>query len=930
LVESREISVHVFFLGVLCGLCGWIVLFRDCTMKIPYQLRWLPTSAPATAFLLPGGGVEDVLRVCVEIGVEPLPAVFAVAGGFLLMLPGPSEKVIVGAVRLRGLAEHLLLPVNAELIPPLLADESAALVRKRGLIFLPGSRVLEFDPAAQIALPSLVQLGPVRHPDCRALPQAPMLADAIVEMTMVGIDTTPEQIIEQGGEGIGSESPSPQVGGVPSKLAGNALFQLGKGLSWLGSALHSPKLAGLGAKLLGGAMSLMPSLSEKLMGAQEAMLRELLKQFRAGNIEDALKRALPLGADPARGSGFAQNANLPTHNLFYSLINLLAGSGGGPGALWQTRDQTYYELLNEYRKQAELAVSRGDFRRAAFIHAKLLNDFHAAARILAQGGLHRDAAILYEKKLQNLALAAKEWEAAGEIDRAVQLYRKFGDHLSAGDLLRRIGAEDRAVEEYQIAAAKLLEAGPRHYEAGELLRVRGQRPDLARPYYEQGWQGRPAGSALSCATRLVQQDAEAGKVKPFLVVLSEAEAYLDARDPQTTAGFLTEIARLARTSRLAPIADEVHDRALLGIARKMKQNLTASPGQVRGLANMLKDSSVWPVPLVGDSEYALQRASKRSMLRRTVYPSVQVGRSTVTAVCQLPIGNELFLGFENGDVVGFQSATNAVQLLTREGGPIRALAVDPNKTHLLILSDQGPDKVCLRTVSCEIGYRSIANTLQTVQGPPRLATSALNSQAVLTLLQHGSVFCYFTLPNLVGTHSFEIDFAGSFASAVFHGTFDPKIYRRLVIPIVNGMADIYLEGRVIRSIVLGWEPGAIETNTLKQPPLHVVQIEPGLLQITGLDDRGGLHRSTFYLEHGDADTLSFRGSERYSAFGCVRSDLLAGVHINGIDWWTPGRVKPVQTKAAFTNPVAALPLPDAGEVLIVEADGKLTRVPVAE
>src|SRR6266849_1966183 len=99
----------------------------------------------------------------------------------------------------------------------------------------------------------------------------------------------------------------------------------------------------------------MPSLSEKLMVDQEAMLRELLRQFRAGNIEDALKRALPLDADPARGSAFAQNASLPTHNLFYSLVNLLAGSGGGPGAFWQTRDQTYYELLNEYRKQAELA-----------------------------------------------------------------------------------------------------------------------------------------------------------------------------------------------------------------------------------------------------------------------------------------------------------------------------------------------------------------------------------------------------------------------------------------------------------------------------------------------------------------------------------------------------------------------------------------------
>src|SRR5262249_41864830 len=157
---------------------------------------------------------------------------------------------------------------------------------------------------------------------------------------------------------------------------------------------------------------------------------------------------------------------------------------------------------------------------------RLLNDFASAARVLSQGGLHRDAAVIYEKKLQDRRAAAQEWQAAGEFDRALLLYRKMGDHIAAGDLLRRIGEEDRAVKEYLIAPAKMLNDGPKQYEAGELLRVRAERPDLAMDYSLQGWDIRPEGNALSCATRIVQQHAGAGFAEPFLTVLTQAEQFL--------------------------------------------------------------------------------------------------------------------------------------------------------------------------------------------------------------------------------------------------------------------------------------------------------------------------------------------------------------------------------------------------------------------
>jgi tetratricopeptide (TPR) repeat protein len=919
-------------------------------VKLPYELRQLPTSAAATALLLPGHRADEVLRVCVDLGLDPLPPVYALADGYLLLLPKPSAKQIVGVVRLFSAAcgvararssatpqaaGQLLIPVNAELVPPLLEDESEALVRKRGLVYLPGGRVLEYDPEKPIALAALVQLGPIERPHWQSLPAAPALADGINEITQVGVDTSADQIIAQGGDGIGTDDPTLEcAGGAASQLAGNTLFQLGRSLAWLGGKMNSPALAGLGAKLLGGAMSLVPALSEKLMGAQEAMLRELLRQFRAGNIDEALKHALPLGADSSRGATIAQNAMLPTHSLFYSLVNLLGSSAGGPASFWFTPDQTYYELLNEYRKQADLAVQRGDFRRAAFIHAKLLHDFNTAAKILAQGGLHRDAAILYEKKLSDLVSAARQWEAAGEIDRAVRLYRAVGDHATAGDLLRRIGEEDRAVQEYQIAAAKLLEGGPRHYEAGELLRVRGQRPDLARTYYEAGWQFRPNGSPLLCATRLVQRHAETGETEPFVSVLTEAEEYLVEMDAESTATFFTEVARLARTPALEPIAEDVKDRALLGVARKIKQNVTTSPSYTRSLANMLKEPAVWPVPLVGDAQHALNEASRRPSPARTPYPTVRAGLSTVTAVCQMPPGNQVFVGFEDGTVVCFEPATNSVHTLTREAGPILSLVVDPSRMHLVMLSPVSPtlpDTVCLRALSRQLGFRSVSYHHELVRGTAFLGTPAVNGELASVLLCHDKEVRRYALPNLISMENAL--FTGELgANAVIHGPLPGDQKTSWWMDIRGNDAHWRVGAGRWQGATLGWTPSLNDGNTLNQVPLHAVLLGSGVLQLTGLDNHGSIYRSYLRLEDGQIETVSYHpiGEESYRAFACVRADLTAGVHPKGIDWWTPSRVRPGQTKLTLKTPVAAFPLPDAREVLIVDADGLLTRVPVAE
>src|SRR5262249_11043814 len=163
-------------------------------------------------------------------------------------------------------------------------------------------------------------------------------------------------------------------------------------------------------------------LSEALLGRQEAALRELLRHFREGKLEQALRRALPIGG-AGRGSRPAGDANLPVHQLCYSLGSLL---GDRPADLWVCAPDVPPQLAAEYRKAAEEATRAGDYRRAAFIYGKLLSDYRLAADVLLRGGLFHDAAILYLSKLGDVLAAAHAFAAAGEIDRSLELYRCKG------------------------------------------------------------------------------------------------------------------------------------------------------------------------------------------------------------------------------------------------------------------------------------------------------------------------------------------------------------------------------------------------------------------------------------------------------------------------------------------------------------------------
>ncbi len=329
------------------------------------------------------------------------------------------------------------------------------------------------------------------------------------------------------------------------------------------------------------------------------LLRKLLQEFRDGDPAKALQRALPL-MPPDEPSVPTQLTRLPWSKAIYNLGDLLRRQRPGraeANPVLHAEPSLVDVLAQEYRKAAQRAVEQGDFRRAAYIHGFLLRDDRKAAAVLQRGGLHHDAAMLYLKKLNDLPAAAQAFEAAGEVDRAIELYRQIERHEAAGDLLRRIGDENAALVAYAAAAASWSGASPPdHLAAGRVWLQKVRDSERAVEQFQRGWARRPEGNAALCALELARFHAEQGALRPIVTLIEEADAFFEVPGQPYNGFFYNEVTRLASLPAMAAVADDLRDRVLESMARKLRQGVET--GQAAGLVSALLGKSQ---ALVGSS-----------------------------------------------------------------------------------------------------------------------------------------------------------------------------------------------------------------------------------------------------------------------------------------------------------------------------------------
>ena len=911
-------------------------------MKVPFQLRQTPIREPAAALLVPSPAAADVLEVCTHLAAEPMPRIFSVAGGFLLLLERPVADWVPRTIGLRRLAGNLFVPTDAELVPSLLEDEQDALGRSNGLVFLPGGKVLGFFPDRPLALSTLVAGPRFERRAWEALPSPPPLADRLHEITLEQPILSPEEILGGGEQDVGTEEPRPEDAGTPATLAGRAGIGMGRALLRLGNLFGLRGLAGMGAEMIRRALERAPRLSEGLFGRQEAALRALLQKFRDGDVDEALRRALPLSEPGRRGGTVPAVPRLPFNDLVYSLSALLA-RGSGLVPVFLSSADVQRELENEYRKAAVQAALRGDYRRAAYIYGKLLRDFRMAANTLAQGGLHHDAAVLYLTKLQDTYAAARAFEAAGEIDRALQLYRQRGDHLLAADLLRRAGEEEAALAEY-CQAANELAAGGGHLAAGDMLLTRAGLPDLARFFFETGWARRPDPNAIVCALRLTHLYADQGTTDRLLAIVAEADGYLQPLGNENEASqFYNEVARLANRKGLEAVRADLRDRALLGLATKLRQRaaVESRPGSL--ISSLFGRGHPWPSALVSDAHYALKGALRpaapavpESAVPVTVVRT-QVGTDTVTAACTAPASGDVFLGFQSGAVVCFRPTTGEVTRLPVRPGPVSSLAVDAEGQFLVSLKsrEEAPGLLTSYTRNLDGTYQAREERSLPEPGDGWLTPLAVKNSGHLLGLWENDRFSFLRSPLLMPWGSplvpLELDFAllfpGERGPMLWVGTWRTIWHVPTLDPLPSSRD--YCE-----SASLGWGSSKPPTCSLHKAPVSWCLRGPRVLELARLDSAGVLHWSL--AEWPESDDIPPRASTSaagpgYRAAAILRPGFLAGVRQDQVDWLhrlSAGIHLKSHSRITFSSPVACFASHPTNELIVVDAEGYLVRVPV--
>ncbi|MBV8381466.1 MAG: tetratricopeptide repeat protein [Planctomycetaceae bacterium] len=913
-------------------------------MNVAFELRRRPEGRHAIALLFPGSDVAALLGLCGRLGLDPSGRTFAVAGGFLLKLDEPTPRPIPGAIRLRALAEDLFLPADAELVPTLLDDEAEGLARNRGLVFLPGGRILGFDPRVPLDPSALLVAGARPRRDWGPLPRPEPLAERIEEIIVDCPSDSPEDVLGSGDVAIGTEEPRPVVSDPASTLLGKAALGAGKGMVRLGQMLGFKGLAGLGAGWIGRAVALAPRLSEDLIGRQAAALRELLREFREGDPDRALRRALPLGVPGGtRGADAYAGDHLPPRDLSYALKDFLGPQQ--PGGIWLGGQDVMAELTREYRKAAEQALRQGDYRRAAMIYGKLLRDYHAAAQALSRGGLHHDAAILLLAKLDDRAAAARAFEAAGEVDRAVQLYRQVGDHEAAGHLLRRIGEEEAALAEYRIAADQLIRAGAGHLAAGDLMLKKAGRADLAMDLFAAGWARRPEVNAVPCALRMARLLAEARDPEPLLALLDQADAFLGPPGNDHAAGeFYNEVARLAGTEGLGPARDELRDRALRGLAVKLRQQSQSGARGVALVSTLLARPGLWPSAVVNDADFAVKAATRRPGDEPRPEPSQAVARRSrvgvgvVTAAVAAVRSDEFFLGFEGGEVYCYRPEWAEVVRVAADGHPVVSLAVDPEGLTVVILRAVGAGFGALSTYARhpDGSYRLLTGTaLEGVSGPwltPVLAGSGEEKVG----LWDGRDLVIFHVASLETRGRLEVGSQESPPEAALLVSWsedeDPGaiLHRHREWCFVRQGA--MKAGR--RGSGLAWRPGLSPASRLRSVLVSWAWSDPEHLEVAGLGDSGSLHWAAFHVVDGDLDLVASNvatDETGYLAATLVRPGVVAGVTRSRVDWFRSGASRftlRTRNHQAIPSAVACFPSGRTGELIVVCGDGFISRVPI--
>lgn len=183
-------------------------------------------------------------------------------------------------------------------------------------------------------------------------------------------------------------------------------------------------------------------LSAVLGRRQADYFARLMQMFEQGDLDAALRHAVPLGGAAVPGM---HRPALGTPSPRESLDISLGRTAGGPAI---ALGGDYYEQLRRrYRAAAERLEREGRYKDAAFVLAELLNAENEAVALLERHGEFRLAAELAEARGLPAGLQVRQWFLAKDVPRAVAVARRHGVF---GDAIGRLERSNHKAEAKQL------------------------------------------------------------------------------------------------------------------------------------------------------------------------------------------------------------------------------------------------------------------------------------------------------------------------------------------------------------------------------------------------------------------------------------------------------------------------------------------------
>ncbi len=338
-----------------------------------------------------------------------------------------DSRLVIGAPLVFVSGRWLQTPIEEQALAKLAAD-SVTELRAGERVTRPWSELEAVDPSTLIDLPlprvaSVRTLEPppvvVDHPR-PASPAAPSLQGVFATMLA--------------GHGIEGPPPTtmPEPPPPPSFLA-----RLGQSVRAFFRGPTRPRLppgrpAPLRPTLLQRLAGSLRPLLEAAQSKQRRYLDDLRAQFAQGNLDEALRRAIPLGR-PGAGPQGPQALGVPTRRDHLTLLQ--APRTTAPSM--RLEDDEYEQLRKVYRAAFEQLLSEGKIDEAAYVLAHLLQDPNAAVALLEKHQRYELAAKL--AGLQQLAPAEqiRLWLLAKQPAEAVAIARRTNTFAEAVAMLEQ-------------------------------------------------------------------------------------------------------------------------------------------------------------------------------------------------------------------------------------------------------------------------------------------------------------------------------------------------------------------------------------------------------------------------------------------------------------------------------------------------------------